>query len=150
LEKNVKIKCFRSLAAFSVALASAAAVAQNQRPASAPTAVSAPAAARADQPRIDIGKITYYGRKFAGRTTASGERFDPNAMTMAHKTLPFGTVVRVTNLANKRSVELRVNDRGPFIPGRVGDVSNAAAQQLRMIHRGVVRAKLEVISPPPE
>lgn len=90
------------------------------------------------------GKIAWYGQKFAGRKTASGQRFNPNAMTMAHKTLPFGTRVKVTNLANNRSVVLRVNDRGPTTPDRVGDVSAGAARKLGMLRSGVVNARLEV------
>jgi rare lipoprotein A len=95
--------------------------------------------------QAETGKISYYGAKFAGRTTASGERFNPNAMTMAHKSLPFGSKVKVTNLANKRSVVLRVNDRGPSIADRVADVSHAAARKLHMTQRGVVKGKLTVV-----
>lgn len=103
-------------------------------------------AAHAQGSQASEGKIAWYGAKFAGRKTANGERFNPNAMTMAHKDLPFGTKVRVTNLANERSVVLRVNDRGPTTPGRVGDVSHAAAKQLRMVRSGVVNARLEVVN----
>ena len=111
-------------------------------PAAAPAAPAAPAAAAGD---ASEGKVAYYGRKFAGRKTASGERFNPNAMTMAHKSLPFGTMVRVTNLATKKSVVVRVNDRGPTTADRVGDVSFAAAKKLRMTRAGVTNAKLEVV-----
>ncbi len=104
------------------------------------------AQAQAPAPAADTseGKIAWYGQKFAGRKTAIGQRFDPNAMTMAHKTLPFGTRVKVTNLANNRSVVLRVNDRGPATPDRVGDVSAGAARKLGMLRSGVVSARLEV------
>ncbi|MGE0802829.1 MAG: septal ring lytic transglycosylase RlpA family protein [Lautropia sp.] len=95
------------------------------------------------------GKIAWYGAKFAGRPTASGERFDPNALTMAHKTLPFGTRVKVTNRTNGRSVVLRVNDRGPTQPDRIGDVSRAAALRLGMTKSGVVDAVLEPLGGPP-
>ena len=115
--------------------------AQNTAPA-APAAPTAPTAAVTD---VSEGKIAWYGKEFAGRKTASGQRFNPNAMTMAHKTLPFGTQVKVTNLANNRSVVVRVNDRGPTTPDRLGDVSLAAAQKLRMVRSGVVNAKLEVV-----
>ena len=108
----------------------------------APAAPTAPTAAVTD---VSEGKIAWYGKEFAGRKTASGQRFNPNAMTMAHKTLPFGTQVKVTNLANNRSVVVRVNDRGPTTPDRLGDVSLAAAQKLRMVRSGVVNAKLEVV-----
>ena len=94
----------------------------------------------------DEGKLAWYGKKFAGRRTASGQAFNPEAMTMAHKTLPFGTMVRVTNLKNKRSVVLRVNDRGPTQADRVGDVSAAAARKLGMSRSGVVDAKIEVVT----
>ena len=116
--------------------------------ASAPAAeakAAAPAAAPAATGEASEGKVAYYGRKFAGRKTASGERFNPGAMTMAHKTLPFGTMVKVTNLANNRSVVVRVNDRGPTSPDRVGDLSSAAAGKIRMLRSGVVNAKLEVV-----
>lgn len=91
------------------------------------------------------GRISYYGERFAEKPTASGEPFDPDAMTMAHPTLPFGSVVRVTNLRNKRSLELRVNDRGPYEKGRIADVSRAAARKLGMLRRGVVRARIELL-----
>jgi rare lipoprotein A len=88
-----------------------------------------------------------YGSKFAGRKTASGELFDPAALSMAHRTLPFGTRVRVTNLENQRSVDVVVNDRGPFMPGRIADLSEAAAGRIGMIHDGVVEALLEIVQP---
>ena len=86
-----------------------------------------------------------YGNEFAGRKTASGEPFDPAALTMAHRTLAFGTLVRVTNLQNQRSVEVVVNDRGPFVPGRIADLSEAAARRIGMISDGVVEALLEIL-----
>ena len=93
------------------------------------------------------GKISYYATRFAGRPTASGELFDPEAMTMAHPHLPFGTLVRVTTLRTGRSVVLTVNDRGPFHGARIADVSPAAARLLGMIRKGLVRARLEVLDP---
>jgi rare lipoprotein A len=89
--------------------------------------------------------VSLYGKEFEGRKTASGEPFDPEALTMAHRTLPFGTRVRVTNLENRRSVEVVVNDRGPFVAGRIADLSLAAARALGMIRDGVVDAMLEII-----
>ena len=86
-----------------------------------------------------------YGSDFAGRKTASGEPFDPTALTMAHRTLPFGTRVRVTNLENQRSVEVVVNDRGPFVAGRIADLSEAAARRLGMVAEGVVEALLDIL-----
>jgi rare lipoprotein A len=96
---------------------------------------------------IERGRVSLYGVNFAGKTTASGERFDPAALTMAHRTLPFGTRVRVTNLRNHRSVEVRVNDRGPAVSGRIADLSLAAARKLGMADDGVIDATLEVIDP---
>jgi rare lipoprotein A len=86
-----------------------------------------------------------YGSEFAGKKTASGEPFDPAALTMAHRTLPFGTRVRVTNLQNQRSVDVVVNDRGPFVGGRIADLSEAAARRIGMIADGVVDALLEIL-----
>ena len=114
-----------------------------QPAAAASTAAAKPAAAATDT--VSEGKVAYYGRKFAGRKTASGERFNPAAMTMAHKTLPFGTLVRVTHLKNHRSVVLRVNDRGPSTADRVGDVSAAAMRKLGFRRSGVAMVKLEVV-----
>jgi len=90
-----------------------------------------------------------YGDAFAGRKTASGEIFDPQALTMAHRTLPFGTRVRVTNLENHESVEVVVNDRGPMVPGRIADLSLAAARRIGMVADGVVEALLEIVAPAP-
>lgn len=117
-------------------------------PAAAPVAPTAPAAPPMAAPASDAleGKIAYYGHKFAGRKTASGQRFNPNELTMAHKTLPFGSQVRVTNLKNNKSVMVRVNDRGPTTPDRIGDLSLAAARKIGMVRSGVVEAKLEVVS----
>ncbi len=86
---------------------------------------------------------TYYGQEFAGRRTASGERFNPNALTAAHRTLPFGTRVRVTNSRNGRSVIVRINDRGPFVKGASIDLSSGAARAIGMGSTADVR--IEVI-----
>jgi rare lipoprotein A len=93
------------------------------------------------------GRISMYGNDFAGRKTASGDLFDPKALTMAHRTLPFGTRVRVTNLENQRSVEVVVNDRGPFVSGRIADLSEAAARRIGMVYEGVVEAVLDILLP---
>jgi rare lipoprotein A len=77
--------------------------------------------------------------------TASGEKFDTHALTAAHPTLPFGTRLRVTNVTNGRSVVVRINDRGPFVPGRVVDLSEQAAENLGMVERGIVKVKLDVV-----
>ena len=121
------------------------------QPSGPATPVPAPAPPQPSPPRetraapIERGRVSLYGINFAGKTTASGERFDPAALTMAHRTLPFGTRVRITNLSNQRSVEVRVNDRGPAVRGRIADVSLAAARKLGMTDDGVVDATLEVI-----
>ena len=94
------------------------------------------------------GKASYYARKFQGRKTANGERYDRREMTAAHRRLPFGSIVRVTNLKNGRSVVVRINDRGPWGRGRIIDVSEAAAEEIGMIRAGVVRVKVEVMSKP--
>lgn len=91
------------------------------------------------------GKAVWYGGRWHGRKTASGEPFDKNALTAAHKKLPFDTMVRVRNLDNGKSVIVRITDRGPYGKGRIIDVSEAAAHELDMIDSGVVRAELEVL-----
>jgi rare lipoprotein A len=108
-------------------------------------AASAVAQAAAAVAHTFQGIVSYYGREFAGRKTANGERFDPGVLTMAHKTLAFGTLVRVTNLQNNRSVVVRVNDRGPFVGSRVADLSAGAAHLIGMLGAGVVQARLEVL-----
>jgi len=90
----------------------------------------------------ETGVASYYAHKYHGRTTASGERFDMNDLTAAHKTLPFGTRVRVTNLDNGKSVTVRVNDRGPFVKGRVIDLSLAAAKKVDMVHAGLANVEV--------
>jgi rare lipoprotein A len=100
-------------------------------------------AARSDKLR---GVASWYGGVFNGRRTASGERFDMNAMTACHPTLPFGSVVRVTNQDNGRSVVVRITDRGYLYNGRILDLSYGAARKLAMIKPGVAQVELEVIS----
>jgi rare lipoprotein A len=90
------------------------------------------------------GKISYYAEKFHGRRTASGQTFNKNALTAAHRTLPFGTRVEVTNLDNGKSVVVTINDRGPFSEDRILDVSPAAARKLGLIGRGTAMAKIVV------
>lgn len=95
------------------------------------------------------GKASWYGKRYHGRKTASGERFDSTALTAAHRTLPFGTKVRVKNLDNGRTVDVHINDRGPFRrKERIIDVSEAAAQQLRIVGSGVAPILLEVLALP--
>ena len=96
----------------------------------------------------DLGRgvASYYGRAFAGRPTASGERFDPAKLTAAHKTLPFGSKVKVTNTSNGKSVVVRINDRGPFVKGRHIDLSRSAAEEIGLISLGHGNVKLALIS----
>lgn len=102
-----------------------------------------PAKTPASPVLVAEGRASFYGAKFHGRRTASGEPFNKHAMTAAHRTLPFGTRVRVTHLGNGRSVDLVINDRGPFTGGRIIDVSRAAAEALGMVQQGVARVRVE-------
>jgi rare lipoprotein A len=97
------------------------------------------------KPEALHGIASWYGEEFAGRTTANGEIFDPRLLTAAHRTLPFGTVLEVTNPKSKQSVRVRVNDRGPYIGNRVIDLSYAAAQQIGLIEPGVGEVDIEVV-----
>jgi len=94
------------------------------------------------------GIASYYGGKFHGRKTASGEIFNQWVRSAAHKSLPLGTKVRVTKLSNGRSIVVRINDRGPFVKGRIIDLSRKAAQDLGIIKSGVAKVKVEVLSLP--
>lgn len=109
-------------------------------------AVEAPASAPTETATsIGRGSASYYAAKFHGRRTASGETFDNRAMTAAHRTLPFGSLVRVTNPRTGASVVVRINDRGPFTKGRLIDVSRAAAEQLGLIAPGHATVELALI-----
>ena len=101
---------------------------------------------RAQESAIASGNASYYGRKFHGRRTASGEAFDMNQLTAAHRTLPFGSLVRVTNPANGRSVVVRINDRGPFSGHRVIDLSRAAAEEIGLVARGHGPVQLALVT----
>jgi len=94
---------------------------------------------------IGQGEASYYGHELAGNRTASGERFNPNGLTAAHRTLPLGTKLRVTNVANGRSVVVRVNDRGPFVRSRLIDVSLGAAREIQMVRSGKAQVRLEIV-----
>ena len=93
----------------------------------------------------ETGLASYYGHQYHGRTTANGETYDENKLTAAHRTLPFGTLVRVTNLQNGKSVLLRVNDRGPFSKNRIIDLSRKAAQLLGFEGKGTARVRVEIL-----
>lgn len=94
---------------------------------------------------VEVGIASWYGKDFHGRRTASGAIYDMYQLTAAHRTLPFGTVVMVTHLGNKRATTVTINDRGPFVRGRIIDLSYAAAEALGMVAEGVARVKIEVL-----
>jgi rare lipoprotein A len=128
-----------------LALATTACGAATPRPESPEsTTTTPPSRARKTQD----GNATWYGGKFHGRKTASGERYNQNAFTAAHRTLPFGTRVRVTNKKNGKSVQVRINDRGPFGGRAIIDLSRAAARDIDMISDGIVPVHLEVLWSP--
>jgi rare lipoprotein A len=140
------------------ALVSSAAVAQAPAPAAksepapaaaAPAAAApAPAAAPSGDHRME-GLAAYYSNRLNGRRTANGQVFDQNALTAAHPTLPYGTKVKVTNTKNGKSVVVRINDRGPTQPGRVIDLTRAAAGRLGMLRAGLAPVKLEIVAEAP-
>ncbi|HSP34167.1 MAG TPA: septal ring lytic transglycosylase RlpA family protein [Thermoanaerobaculia bacterium] len=109
-------------------------------------ATTAPQPKPASFPEVTKGVASWYGEEFAGRTTANGEIFDPMQFTAAHRTLPFGTVVDVTNPATNQSVRVRINDRGPYIGTRVIDLSYAAAQQIGLIDPGSGEVVIKLVS----
>jgi rare lipoprotein A len=93
----------------------------------------------------ETGVASWYGKPYHGRKTASGERYDMTELTAAHRTLPFGVVVKVTHLGNGRTVKVRITDRGPFVDGRIIDLSRKAAKRLDMVDEGVARVRIEVV-----
>jgi len=119
-------------------------------PATTPAATLVAVARNAATPSIteEHGIASWYGPGFAGRLTANGEVFDPSQLTAAHKELPFNTLVTVHNLENGRSVVVRINDRGPFKPGRIIDLSRAGAEAVGMIGSGTAQVRLEVMTLP--
>jgi peptidoglycan lytic transglycosylase len=124
------------------------------RPApSPPTTLPVPAEPprKPPPPRANqIGVASWYGRRWQGRVTASGKRFDDRQLTAAHRTLPLNTRVRVTNLKTGRSVDVTITDRGPYVHGRVIDLSEAAAKKLGMVKKGLVPVQITTIAPPEE
>ncbi len=97
--------------------------------------------------RVQTGWASYYGREFDGRKTANGETYDMHALTAAHRSLPFGTRVKVTDIETGRSVVVRINDRGPWAKGRILDLSYEAARRIGMIGPGTARVRMEVLGP---
>jgi rare lipoprotein A (peptidoglycan hydrolase) len=111
---------------------------------------SAMAATRGGAHTVQVGRASWYGPGLHGRRTASGERFDQHAFSAAHRSLKLNSIIRVTNLANGRSVVLRVNDRGPARADRILDVSKRAANRLGFVEKGTTRVRIEVLATGPE
>src|SRR5213592_2659050 len=132
----------RTLQTAAAAMSTVVALGCGGRIARAPMPAPAPPPTRAA--RAEVGIASWYGKPHHGKPTASGEIYDMNSLTAAHRTLPFGTRVRVVNLKNSRSVAVRINDRGPFTGGRIIDLSRAAARSLGM--PGIAKVRLEILS----
>jgi rare lipoprotein A len=98
---------------------------------------------------LEIGIASWYGHPYHGRAAANGEIYDMEKLTAAHRTLPFGTWVRITNLGNDRTVEVRIIDRGPFVDGRIIDLSHAAAEAIGSVGPGLAQVRVEILSIPP-
>jgi rare lipoprotein A len=96
-------------------------------------------------PYYEVGIASWYGPGFDGNLTANGEVYDMNGVSAAHKTLPFGTVVRVVELDTGRSIVVRINDRGPFVEGRIIDLSKGAAEQLGIVNKGITKVGLRIV-----
>jgi rare lipoprotein A len=110
---------------------------------SAPEQPSAKVGAAPEAKLPQTGEASWYGTQHAGKTTANGELFDPSALTAAHRTLAFGSKIKVTNLANGKTVEVRINDRGPYAANRIIDLSQAAAKSLEVNEAGTITVRLE-------
>jgi rare lipoprotein A len=120
-----------------VSIVLAGACAQRKGPSTSPASI--------ERQHVETGQASWYGKAHQGKLTASGERFDMHALTAAHRTLPFGTIVRVTHLKSGKSVNVRINDRGPFHSGRIIDLSYEAARRLGIVGRGTARVEFTVI-----
>jgi rare lipoprotein A len=112
-----------------------------------PARVVAPPPPRAMEPYEATGTASWYGKELHGKKTANGEVFDWQGISAAHRTLPLGTIVRVTNLDNSKSIKVRINDRGPFIPNRILDLSYGAAKELDFVSHGTARVRIESLKP---
>ena len=123
-------------------------VARNPPPPPAPAPGVSPSAPAASPESGETGLASWYGHPYHGRASASGEIYDMEQMTAAHRTLPFGTTVRVHDLDNDKSVDVRINDRGPFVDGRIIDLSHAAARAIEMIGPGIAHVRLEILTAP--
>jgi rare lipoprotein A len=113
-----------------------------------PPASSASAAAVTIKRPVQVGTASWYGPRFQGKKTANGETFNMHSMTAAHRTLPLGTRVRVTNLRTGKQVKVRINDRGPYAKGRKIDLSRAAARKLGIVKKGVAKVKIAIVPTP--
>jgi len=144
---RVRWRCCAGLSLVAVCLFAACAPIPPSEPPTAPspiTQVVPPPAPPATPPGFtQVGLASWYGRAHAGHRTASGEPFNPNAMTAAHRTLPLGAMVRVTNVGNGRTITVRINDRGPTDGSRIIDLSRAAAEALGFRANGIARVRLE-------
>jgi rare lipoprotein A len=134
----------RSLFLLALFLPTALAAAMGSTPAFSSTTSERPAVHSRPAGKPQLGTASHYGRAQAGRRTASGERLNPEAMTCAHRTLPLGSMVRVTAIATGRHVTVKVNDRGPYVRGRILDLSDRAARELGIGARGVMQVSIEV------
>jgi rare lipoprotein A len=135
--------CARSIA-FSLALLAAACAAPQAPPPSGPPPPSEAPPISTEQPYFtQEGVASWYGSFHQGKPTANGERFDMKAISAAHRTLPMNTVVRVTNLDNRKTIKIRINDRGPYARGRIIDLSELAAHELGMRQDGVAKVRIE-------
>jgi rare lipoprotein A len=142
----IVLACVPSLRAADAPAVPAAAAPPGAGAAASAAPESAPATAA---PATDAGLAAVYSDRLHGRKTASGETYDRDRLTAAHKTLPFGTTVKVTNVKNRKTVTLRINDRGPTQPGRVLDISPKAAKALGISPRGMAEVTVEVVDQPP-
>jgi len=139
--------CSVALLTISLAACSAATEAPNPSDESARTGRPDTNVASETGRRYDkVGNASWYGGKFHGRRTASGQRFDMHAMTAAHRSLPFGSRVKVTNLDNGKSAVVTINDRGPFVDNRIIDVSRRAADVLGFVRQGIARVRVQVLA----
>jgi rare lipoprotein A len=136
MKKVIQLAVISSLVSLNVACSKSPTAGTATRPGTVPVAISKKSV-------FQSGKASWYGGRLHGGPTASGERYNQNAMTAAHKKLPMGSRVRVTNVANGKSCVVRINDRGPFIRGRVIDLSRAAFLKIASLNSGVISVKLE-------
>ncbi len=133
-------------AATATAPRSPATITEATSPATNPTTASSSASSHEEE----RGKASYYSDRLAGRSTASGEPYDPKELTAAHRTLPFGAIVRIWRPKNGRSVEVRINDRGPHKQGRIVDLSRRGAEEIGLVRDGIGDVVLTIVSLPPE